>query len=50
MIGRWLETPHLEHKRSDGVLALFSIALCLSHRKHHTIKRGDLDELVGDVA
>ena len=37
-------------KRSAGVLLNISLDLYLSHRNHRTIKRGGLDELVGDVA
>ena len=41
--------PHLLKKKSVRVCFLFLSCLRLSNRKHRTIKRGILDEFVGDV-
>ena len=44
-VGRWRVTPHFVYKEEDGVFVI--ISLFESNRKHRTIKRGLLDELVG---
>ena len=41
--------PPIRERREVSEFILVSLLFILSNRKHRTIKRGILDELVGDV-